>query len=111
MVRRVEAQFRRDWFFTYTLWNNLFRTSVNLSRTVVTYSKGAAVDMGDASCKDLEAAALSICTALRGKYRCADGVERPVKGDMTKVRYATDTLTPISQRLLRNIEHTNSRHA
>lgn len=32
MQRRIEAQFRRDWSFGFTLWNYLFRTMVNLQK-------------------------------------------------------------------------------
>jgi hypothetical protein len=106
MVRRVEAQFRRDWTFTYTLWNYLFRTSVNLSRTIYSYGKGKDVDTTSMNCKDLEEAAVSICKAMKGKFTGPDGVQRKVNGDMTKLRYAIDTLTPAAQALINNIEHT-----
>ena len=64
MVRRVEAQFRRDWTFTYTLWNYLFRTAVNTSRTVYSYSTRKDNDLGQKDCQDLEEAAVSICKAM-----------------------------------------------
>ena len=34
MSRRVEAQFARDWGFGYASWNFLFRSAINLSRTL-----------------------------------------------------------------------------
>ena len=38
MARRCEAQINRDWVFGFVSWNLLFRSAVNLSRTVHTYS-------------------------------------------------------------------------
>ena len=111
MVRRVEAQFRRDWTFTYTLWNYLFRTAVNTSRTVYSYSNRKDNDLGQKDCQDLEDAAVSICKAMRGTYTGPDGIRRKVNGDMTKVRYAIEKLSSTAQKLVSNIEHTTRKIA
>ena len=34
MSRRIEGQLNRDWHFGFVAWNYLFRSSVNLSRTI-----------------------------------------------------------------------------
>ena len=57
---------------------------------------------------ELEEGAISICKALKGRYKGPDQKLRPVNGDMTKVRYATN-LHPTAHRLLPNIEHTTSK--
>lgn len=38
MQRRVEAQFRRDWTFLFTVWNYLFRTLVNLQKNTYMFA-------------------------------------------------------------------------
>ena len=39
MTRRVEQQLRRDWLLGFTMSNVLFRSMVNLCRTVYSYDK------------------------------------------------------------------------
>ena len=80
-----------------------------MSRTVFAYtgSRQESAESG-ITAKDLELAAISICHALKGKYKAPDGKLRPVRGDMTKVRYATNH-HPAAKRLLANIEHSTSK--
>ena len=108
IARRVEAQFQRDWCLTYSLWNYIFRTSVNMSRTIFAYDTSRSKGKPQISGEDLEQAAISICKALKGKYKAPDGKVRPVNGDMTKVRYAIG-LHPAALKMLSNIEHTTSK--
>lgn len=86
IARRVEAQFQRDWCLTYSLWNYICRTSVNLSRTVYAYDSAKGTSNQRISGEVLEQAAISICKALKGKYIGPDKKVRSVNGDMTKVR-------------------------
>ena len=37
MSRRIEAQLARDWTFGFATWNYMFRSVVNLSRTIYAY--------------------------------------------------------------------------
>ena len=37
MARRVEAQIQRDWHFGFVSWNYLFKSAINLSRTLYSY--------------------------------------------------------------------------
>ncbi len=92
------------------MWNYIFRTGVNLSRTIYAYGGRDGQNEDKVSAKDLEAAAISICQALKGKYKGLDGRTHAVNGDMTKVRYGTN-LHPAAKRLLDNLEHTTSKLA
>ena len=38
MSRRVEQQLRRDWLLGFTMGNVLFRSSLNMDRTVYSYA-------------------------------------------------------------------------
>ena len=110
MARRVEAQLSRDWSFGFVTWNYLFRSAVNLSRTIYTYDK---VAKGPDTPKvltpeDLEKGAVQIMKALYGSYSDMNGKPQKVNGDMTKVRYVPN-LSCAAQRLLQNIEHTTRR--
>ncbi len=93
MARRIEAQFRRDWCFSYTMWNDLFRTSVNLSRRVYAYSRPGAKEEGHHAREDFEHAVVAILNALKGTYKDPAGKVRPVNGDMTMIKYAVQGKT------------------
>ena len=76
-----------------------------MSRTVYSYQSVRKEDGSQGfSAKELEEGAISICKALAGKYNDVDGSLKPVRGDMTKVKYSK-MLTPAARRLLQNIEH------
>ena len=94
--------------FSYSIWNYVFRRAVNFSRTVYSYGTEEQAATSTARCKDLERAALSICAALKGKYKSPDGVVRNINGDATKLRYAIG-LDPKAKTLLSNIEHATSK--
>ena len=109
IARRIETQFQRDWGLTYSLWNYRFRTAVNLSRTFYSYGPPAADQETQAQrAEELQQASLSICQALRSKYKTPDGKLRPVNGDLTKVRLVPG-LPPTARKLLANIEHVTSK--
>ena len=106
IARRVEAQFKRDWMLTYSLWNYIFRTKVNLSRTVYAYDTSKDGSGDRVTGKDIEEASKSICKALKGKYRDPAGKVRPVNGDLTKVKFATKPpLNSCAKKLLNNLQH------
>ena len=104
MARRVEAQMSRDWLFGFVSWNYVFRSSINLSRTLYSYEKVSGSEHRSLTASELEDGAISICKALYGKYTDLDGKVKDVRGDMTKIKYVPD-LTAAARRLLQNIEH------
>ena len=112
MSRRVEAQLARDWSFGFVTWNYLFRSAVNLSRTIYTYDKvGKSEDEPEGlRPEELEKGAVEIMKALYGSYTDMNGKQQKVNGDMTKVRYVP-SLSRAAHRLLQNIEHTSRRLA
>ena len=106
MSRRIEGALSRGWSFGFVSWIYLFRSSVNLSRTVYAYERKTDAGNGPSlTLEALEAGAIQIAKAMWGTYKDPNGVSRTVNGDMTKVRWVSD-LTPAVCRLLHNIEHT-----
>ena len=108
MSRRVESQLVRDWTFGYTTWNVLFRSAVNLSRSVYSYDTPVLQDSGEwgkLTAAALEGAALEILRALQGTYATPDGRRLPVKGSLTLAKYATG-LSATARRILANMHHT-----
>ena len=105
MSRRIEASVSRDWTFGFVTWNYLFRSSVNLTRSVYAYERKDGQDT-TATCTpaDLEKGAVEIARALWGKYKDVNRNLQAVNGDMTKVRYVPN-LSESAQVLLKNIEH------
>ena len=74
MARRIEAQMQRDWHFGFVSWNYLFRSAINLSRTLFSYERVYNEDDKTAiTAQDLEAGAVALCKALHGKYRDTNG--------------------------------------
>ena len=89
-------------------WNYLFRSAVNLSRTLYSYETPEHGSCKGFSAQELEEGAISICKALYGKYQDLNGKTLEVRGDMTKVRFVPG-LSAAAKRLLQNIEHTSRR--
>ncbi|CAE7251314.1 pfh1 [Symbiodinium natans] len=90
MLRRAETQFRRDWTFGFTTWNFLFRTMVNLQQNTFMY---ATIDeQGDHrkfSNLEILHGLNEIQNALHhGKYMDISNQIKPVKGDLSKVKYS-----------------------
>ena len=110
MSRRVEAQISRDWHFGFASWNFLFRSAVNMSRTVYSYESVLKEDGEPLTAKDLQDGAICIFKALQGSYVDMNGRRMPVNGDMTKVRYVSD-LSVAAKRLLQNLDHTSRKMA
>ena len=67
MARRIEAQVSRDWFFGFVTWNYLFRSAVNLSRTMYSYETVKTSEGKSLTAEDLQKGAVEICKALSGK--------------------------------------------
>ena len=107
MSRRVEAQMQRDWHFGFVTWNYLFRSAINLSRSLYSY-ESVISDEGKKgiTAEELEKGAVALCKALHGKYLDVNGKMQSVKGDITKIRHVPG-LTAAAKRLLQNIEHTS----
>ena len=109
MARRIEAQVSRDWVFGFTSWNLLFRSALNLSRTTDAYSRSfydeETQEWVQPTGKHVEQAAQDLLLALKGSYIDVTGQPRPVKGDVTKLRYVQG-LKPMARKLLTNMRHT-----
>ena len=91
IMQRAEGQFRRDLTLPFALWNMVFRTIINIGHSLHGESMGALMgatrvkENGDRhSADDFYHAALSILTALQGKYNAA-GKHVNVAGDLGKV--------------------------
>lgn len=84
MLRRIEAQFRRDWNFGFTLWNYLFRTMVNLQQNTYIYHvpdnrSGRTVPLSN---RDIAEAAIEVGRKLhKGTYTDTTGAVKAVGGD------------------------------
>ena len=87
MARRVESQLSRSWHFGFATWNYLFRTTINLSRTIYTETSASKSTSGELTAKDYEDGVVCLFKALSGSYLDPNGKKRPVQGDMTKLRY------------------------
>ncbi|CAE7580167.1 unnamed protein product [Symbiodinium sp. CCMP2592] len=108
MSQRIESQLNRDWTFGYTSWNILFRSAVNLSRSVYAYDtpvRTAAGEWQTLTPSMLEDAACEIIQGLKGSYRTPEGRFMPVKGNLNLVRFLPN-LSPTAQRILANLSHT-----
>ena len=104
MARRVESQLSRDWHFGFATWNYMFRTSINMSRTLYTEQAASTSRSGELTAKDYEEGAICLLKALSGPYLDPNGKKRPVGGDMTKLRCVAK-LSEAAKRLLRMVEH------
>ena len=98
MSRRIEAQLQRDWHFGFVSWNYLFRSTINLSKTLYSY--------GAFTAQEFQEGAISLCKAVHSSYTDMDGKKRGVQGDITKIKYVPG-LKPAAKNLLQNLEHTS----
>ena len=73
MARRVESQLSRSWHFGFATWNYLFRTTINLSRTIYTETSASKSTSGELTAKDYEDGAVSLFKALSGSYLDPNG--------------------------------------
>ena len=89
MTRRVEQHLKRDWMFGFTMGSVLFRSLLNQCKTIYSYEKIKREDGGmGLTAAELEAGAISLCSALDGKYKDLDGNVKQVKGDFAKITFA-----------------------
>ena len=106
MQRRIEAQFRRDWTFGFTLWNYLFRTMVNLQSNSYMYAKPDA-DSGGLKmmpAEEITKGALEVRRNLRnGLYLDINGGYRAVNGDLSKIHHVPG-LSAAAKKVLMNLE-------
>ena len=109
MSRRIESQLGRDWVFGFASWNVLFRSAVNLSRTVYVVNTpvydAARNSWGRLTTTDLEKASLELLTALTGRYTDRNGRAQQVNGDMTKLGRVQD-VSSTAKKILRSITQT-----
>ena len=106
MQRRVEAQFRRDWNFGFTVWNYLFRTNVNLQQNAHIYKiKDAETgQLRNAAAKEVTDGVIQLHRHLHlGTYRDVNGEDKPINGDTTKLWYVPN-LSDTAKTFLKNFE-------
>jgi len=109
MGRRVEAQLARDWNFGFVSWNLLFRSTLNLSRSLFCHSSRDRHGVHEPiSAESLGQGAIELCKSLWGKYTDLDGRVREVRGDITKLRFVPG-LSWAAKQLLQNMEHVSRR--
>ena len=111
MARRCESQVQRDWVFGFASWNLLFRSALNLSRIPVRYTDPvydeAAKKWRSLTGKDIERGAMQLMVALGGTYVDMRGKPRPVKGDMSKLKYVRN-LQPAARKLVQHMRSTGA---
>ena len=106
MQRQVASQFRRDWNFSPTLWNYLFRTMVNLQPNAFNFTTR---DTEDGSVRRMKEQELregiqEIYRNLeKGTYVDINGDNKAIKGDMTKLRHVPN-LSNAAKKFLMNAE-------
>ena len=107
MARRVESQFRRDWTFSFTVWNFLFRTMVNLQRNAYIFAVPDAKAKGKRrmlSNEEIAAGTKELYKHLhKGSYIDINGERKPVKGDPLKLQYVPE-LSDAARVVLKNVE-------
>ena len=98
MSRRIEGQLSRDWNFGFVSWNYVFRSAVNLSRTLYTYETVKETDgvVHKLTPDMLEKGAVKIMRGLYGYYTNVNGETQKVNGDMTKVRWVPEVSQCVS---------------
>ena len=111
MARRIEGQCIRDWQLGFVSWNCIFKSVVNLSRTLWSYA--TVVEKGQkrqVSAKDLECGAIQIAKALQGTYvdPTCPGRRLPVKGDLTKLKFVPG-MSAVAKRIMQNAEATTQK--
>ena len=77
-----------------------------MSRTLYSYEGRSNDEGNNMTAKEMEEGAIQLCSALAGNYMDTTGKSKPVKGDMTKLRYVP-CLSRVAKRMLQNIEHTS----
>lgn len=106
MQRQAASQFRRDWNFSPTLWNYLFRTMVNLEPNASMF----AVQDPDGGGRrvltnhEIQKGIQELYRKLQdGVYIDVNGEKKPVKGDMAKLRHVP-TMSVEAHKVLDNVE-------
>ena len=111
MGRRIEGQCIRDWQLGYVSWNCLFRSAVNLSRTLWSYdSVSENGKKRQVTAKEIETGAIEIVKALNGSYNNPTNAQQklPVKGDLTKLKFVPG-LSAVARRIVLNAEATTQK--
>lgn len=106
MQRQVASQFRRDWNFSPTLWNYLFRTRVNLQPNAYMFRTQDAdgTNRRHMTTKEIETAVQGVYRKLHhGTYVDINNENKAVNGDLAKLRYVR-SLTPGEHQVLNNLE-------
>ena len=106
MQRQAASQFRRDWNFSPTLWNYIFRTMVNLQPNAFAFTTrdtetGSVRMMKD---QEIQEGIQEIYRCLeKGTYADVNGENKAIKGDMSKLRHVPN-LSNAAKKVLMNAE-------
>lgn len=106
MQRQVACQFRRDWNFSPTLWNYLFRTMINLQPNAFVFATRDADTGAVRKLKDIEIeqGVKEIYRNLeQGTYVDVNGQNKAIKGDLSKLRHVPK-LSDAAKKVLMNAE-------
>ena len=105
MQRRIEAQFRRDWNFGFTVWNYLFRTMVNTQKNAYMFTAPDPHNGGTRPLTNEEIieGVTEVTRHLWGNYVDINGMEKAVNGDLTKL-WHIPRLSTAGKRVLSNME-------
>ena len=103
ITRRCEKALSNSWDLGFCISNLLFRTKMNMSRSLFAFEAEARAEGGCGfTPKELENAACEICNAMFGEYRDETGRRQKVQGDLAKVRKVRNLSEP-ARRILNRV--------
>ena len=80
MSRRIEGPISRDWSFGFVTWSDVFRSYVNLRRSLYAYERKDETHIGaNFTFQTLEKGAIEIAQALWGTYKDNQGHNKNVR--------------------------------
>ena len=106
MQRQVASQFRRDWNFSPALQNYLFRTNINLQPNAYMFTTSTEDGSGRRAMRneEIEAGVQEVYRKVhQGVYVDTNGENKPVNGDIAKLRFVP-TLSIAARKVLDNLE-------
>ena len=106
MQRQVASQFRRDWNFSPALQNYLFRSNINLQPNAYMFTTVAEDGSGRRAMRneEIEEGVQEVYRKVhQGVYVDTNGENKPVNGDIAKLRFVP-TLSVAARKVLNNLE-------
>ena len=106
MQRQIASQFRRDWNFSPALQNYLFRTNINLQPNAYMFTTSTEDGSGRRAMRneEIEQGVQEVYRKVhQGVYVGTNGENKPVNGDIAKLRFVP-TLSTAARKVLDNLE-------